>query len=51
MAPDEFARRVERPAKRAVDAMFWIDHRDVALGDLEKLLYDVSHDNRARGGS
>jgi hypothetical protein len=51
MDPDEFVRRVEGPAKRTVAARFWIDHRDVALGDLEQLLHDVSNGDRARGGS
>ena len=51
MDPDEFVSRVERPAKRVVDARFWIDHRGVALGDLEKLLDDVTNGDRARGGS
>jgi hypothetical protein len=36
MDPDEFVRRVELPAKVIREASFWIDHREVGLGDLEK---------------
>jgi hypothetical protein len=46
MDPDEFVRRVERPAKEIRDASFWIDHREVALGDLEKVLHDVKGNER-----
>lgn len=41
MDPDELVRRVENPVNEIREAGFWIDHRDVALGDLEKVLHDV----------
>jgi hypothetical protein len=46
MDPDEFVRRVEFPAKEIREASFWIEHREVALGDLEKVLYDVKGSER-----
>jgi hypothetical protein len=45
----EFVRRVDLPAKVFRDASIWIDHREVGLGDLEKVLHGVidGHPNAA----
>ena len=49
MDPDEFVRRVELPAKEIREASFWIAHREVALGDLKKVLHCVNHPSSGYG--
>ena len=45
---EEFATRIETPARRIASASWWIDQRDAETADIEELVSDAASDNVAR---